>query len=121
MTITSANAPTLRKPLRLWPGVSIAIVVALTRYVIPAVAPDADIFGFPLAMLGVLVGTLGAVLIVLWWLLFSRARWQERVGALAVLPCWAERKAVDVAATATARPAMNRPFVMPRYRPLQST
>jgi outer membrane protein assembly factor BamB len=79
------NELTARKPLRLWPGVIIAIVVALFRYVIPLVAPDAALFSFPLAMLGVLVGMLGAVAIALWWLFLSRAYWSERLGAIVLM------------------------------------
>jgi outer membrane protein assembly factor BamB len=68
----------VRKPLRLWPGVLLAIVTFLLRYVALIVMPDALLY----ALFG---GLIGAVLIVLWWLLFSRARWFERLGALALM------------------------------------
>ena len=32
---------------------------------------------------GVLAAAMGAVLMTVWWLFFSRARWPERLGALA--------------------------------------
>ena len=58
-----------RKPLRLWPGIAIAIVQLLVMFLGPVVAPDAPV---PVGMLG---GVVGALLIFLWWLLLSRARW----------------------------------------------
>jgi outer membrane protein assembly factor BamB len=67
-----------RKPLRLWPGIVLAVAVALGRFVVPVVAPAAMQY----AVMG---GVLGALLIVLWWLLFSRAAWVERLGALVLM------------------------------------
>lgn len=65
------------KPLRLWPGIVLAILVLALRYGTPVVAPDELKFG----MLGSLACSL---LIGLWWLLFSRAPWVER-GAAVIL------------------------------------
>src|SRR6266850_5539050 len=78
---------TTQKPLRLWPAVVIAIVQLLVMFGGPIVAPDA---GLPIGMLG---GVVGALAIVVWWVLFSRARWFERVGAivLMVVAVWAVR------------------------------
>ncbi len=75
------NSETLapRKPLRLWPGVAIAIVQLLVMFLGPVVAPDAPL---PVGMLG---GVVGALLIFLWFLLLSRARWYERVGAIVLI------------------------------------
>jgi outer membrane protein assembly factor BamB len=72
------NQPTPRKPFRLWPGVVIAALMIAIGYVSPFVLPDQMILFFfaPVA---------GAVLILLWWLLFSRARWYERIGAIVVI------------------------------------
>ena len=70
--------PTPRKPLRLWPGLAIAALIVLARFFVPLIAPDA-------AMLGILGAAIGGVLVLLWWLLFSRARWTERLGALALM------------------------------------
>ncbi len=67
-----------RKPLRLWPGVAIAIVQCLAQFVAPLVNPE-------WVVVGVLGGLLGTLAILLWWLLFSRARWMERVGALVLM------------------------------------
>jgi outer membrane protein assembly factor BamB len=84
MTMNQTNELHPRKPLRLWPGVVLAIVVILGRYVIPTVAPDAEIFEIPLAILGVFAGMLGAIAIVVWWMFFSRAPWSERLSAVAL-------------------------------------
>src|SRR5258707_5842067 len=71
------NAPA-RKPLRLWPGVVIAILTCLVSYGLPLVRPD-DV------ILALLAGPIGALAIVLWWLLLSRAPWSERLGAVALM------------------------------------
>src|SRR3972149_10779709 len=63
-----------RKPLRLWPGIAIAVLLVLAGYVIPIFAPR-------YAGLAMIWAALGALIVILWWLLFSRARWYERVGA----------------------------------------
>lgn len=70
--------PASRKPLRLWPGVTLAILLVLIRFVVPLVLPDSG-------MLGALGGLAGALLIVLWWLFFSRAAWIERLGAVLLM------------------------------------
>jgi len=68
---------TARKPLRLWPAVAIATLM-LAGFLTPVILPRYA----GLAMLGAAVG---ALLIILWWLLFSRARWYERVGGLVLI------------------------------------
>ena len=68
----------LERRLRLWPGVVIVALIVLVRYVIPFFIPEADLSG-------VLVGVVGAALILIWWLFFSRAPWSERIGALFVI------------------------------------
>src|SRR5216684_5584564 len=79
MTIAQTNELTPRKPLRLWPAVVIAVVQLLVMFGGPVVAPDA---GLPIGMLG---GVGGALAIVVWWVLFSRAPWSERVGAIVLM------------------------------------
>jgi outer membrane protein assembly factor BamB len=74
--MTNEYANPSRKPLRLWPGVAAAAGIVLAKIVV-RVYPSA----FGADMLAPLAGTL---LIVVWWLLFSRAPWAERVGALLV-------------------------------------
>ena len=61
---------TLTRPLRLRPGVILAIVLVIARYLLPLIA---------------LSGVLLAVAIVLWWLLFSRAPWVERLAAVVLM------------------------------------
>jgi outer membrane protein assembly factor BamB len=70
--------PTPRKPLRLWPGLAIAALIVLARFAAPLILPDIE-------MLGILAAAIGGVLILLWWLLFSRAPWLERLGAIALI------------------------------------
>ena len=65
-------------PLRLWPGVAVAVLVVMLRFVLPAFVPD-------LIGAGVIGAAVGAFLIVVWWLFFSRASWSERVGALVIM------------------------------------
>src|SRR5438445_5560404 len=67
-----------RKPLRLWPGVVIAIVQCLLSFVVPVIYPDA-------MLIGLLAGPVCALAIVLWWMFFSRAPWSERLGAVALM------------------------------------
>src|SRR5688500_801909 len=67
-----------RQPLRLWPGLLVAALVALLRFVVPLVAPDASI-------IGLFAGLIGLVLVVLWWMFFSRAAWSERIGAIVLM------------------------------------
>ena len=74
--VQASAAP--RKPLRLWPGIVLAIVMVLARFVMPTIVPNTGI-------LGVLAGVAGFVLILLWWLFFSRAAWVDRIAALVVI------------------------------------
>jgi outer membrane protein assembly factor BamB len=67
------------KPLRLWPAVVIVSVQLLVMFGAPVVAPDSGM------LIGMLGGVVGALAILVWWLLFSRARWFERVGAIVLM------------------------------------
>lgn len=73
----TTNDTTLRKPLRLWPGVALAALVVLVRFVAP-LFPNG-------AMIGLLGSVAGGALILLWWLFFSRAPWVERLGAVVLM------------------------------------
>jgi outer membrane protein assembly factor BamB len=64
------------KPLRLWPGVVFAVIAGLGYALVVARV---------YVNYGILVGLVGGLLILLWWLLFSRARWYERIGAIVVI------------------------------------
>ena len=83
--ITESNKSKPRKPLRLWPGIVLAVLIVLLRFIVPVVAPNAMIGEMPLPMIGVFGGMLAALAVVLWWLLFSRARWFERLGAVVLM------------------------------------
>lgn len=67
-----------RKPLRLWPGVALALLLCVSKFLLPLFIPDQAVY----SMLGALACGL---LIVIWWLAFSRAPWQERLGGLALM------------------------------------
>jgi outer membrane protein assembly factor BamB len=65
--------------LRLWPGVLAVTLQWLAWVALPRLVPEATLYG--------LLGGIGCGLIVLlWWLFFSRAPWSERVGALVLMP-----------------------------------
>ncbi len=79
MTTTHAHELPSRKPLRLWPGVVAAVLLVLFKLVaVPLVAPGAP----PVGLLG---GLVAALVIVVWWLFFSRAPWSERLGAIVLM------------------------------------
>src|SRR6266568_3921478 len=69
---------TAKKPLRLWPGVVAAVLLCVVRFVVPLVFPDASVFT-------VLGGLVGALVVVVWWVFFSRAAWSERLGAIGLM------------------------------------
>ena len=84
MTIAQSSMTARRRPLRLWPGVAIAALMLFFRLVLPRVGPE-TLFGMPTMYIGVLAPLAGTLLIVLWWLFFSRAPWAERLGAVALM------------------------------------
>ena len=65
-------------PLRLWPGVLVVAVQWLVMFGLPLVSPERG-------GAAIVAGIAGAMLVLLWWLFFSRAPWSERVGAIAVM------------------------------------
>ncbi len=78
MTPARTLEPTLRKPLRLWPGVAIVTVQWLLWLVLPLVTPEGQLISF-------LGGVGGGLAVVVWWLFFSRAPWSERIGVLVLM------------------------------------
>jgi outer membrane protein assembly factor BamB len=78
MSIEHTVASTPRKPLRLWPGVAAAALLVLVGYVIPIFVPEYAGYG----MMG---AAAFGLIIILWWLLFSRARWYERLGSIVLM------------------------------------
>ena len=69
-----------QKLLRVWPGIVAVVLLWLSRFGIKAVIPGID--GFSKAMMTSFVF---AFLLVIWWAFFSRARWLERLSALALI------------------------------------
>jgi outer membrane protein assembly factor BamB len=70
---------TSSKSLRLWPGIVFVTLEWLLWTVFPLVAPAEQ------AVLGMLGGAACGLVVLLWWLFFSRAPWVERLGALALM------------------------------------
>jgi len=67
--------------LRLWPGVVAAAVIVIGLFIgllFTVAFPD-------LAAGGLLASIIGTLVVFVWWLFFSRARWFERLGAMALL------------------------------------
>lgn len=77
-TLKQTDELTPRKPLRLWPGVVAVALQWVLWLVLPIVSRDTAI----VAILGAVA--LGLVVVV-WWLFFSRAPWAERVGAIVLM------------------------------------
>ena len=80
--MTHDNLGVTRKPLRIWPVIVIAVLVAATLIIGPLLPFEEKL---SLSLAGMLGAVGGAVLITLWWLLFSRARWTERLGAIVLV------------------------------------
>ena len=73
----STPEPTPRKPLRLWPGVAASVLVLIGWSV--------RVFNPGYAGYGMMGAALLGPIIILWWLLLSRARWYERLAALPLM------------------------------------
>ncbi|MBE0647324.1 MAG: PQQ-binding-like beta-propeller repeat protein [Bacteroidales bacterium] len=69
--VHTEHKETLQKPLRLWPGIIIAILILLVRYILPAILPEALIPG-------IFGGLAAGLLVIVWWAFFSRATSLER-------------------------------------------
>lgn len=74
-----------QKPVRILPGLILAAMLVILRYLLPSLAPDAELGPFPIPLIGMLGGLLASVGILVWWLFFSRAGWRERVGAVLLI------------------------------------
>jgi outer membrane protein assembly factor BamB len=81
--LTGVSAPI--RPLRVWPGVVLVAFQAVAMWVLPWIAPEAEPFSLPVGLFGLFAGLAAGLGVVVWWLLFSRARWFERVGILLLL------------------------------------
>jgi outer membrane protein assembly factor BamB len=78
MTSLQTSTPAVRELRWLKPIIALAILIVLLRYLMPVVVPSTS-------MIGALGGLFGTLLILLWWLFFSRAPWFERIGVLALM------------------------------------
>ena len=68
------------RKLRLWPGIALLVLLFVFRIAVKAFVPGIEGFGYAV------LGSLGCMLaIILWWLIFSRARWVERLGAIGAI------------------------------------
>ena len=64
--------------LRIWPGVVAVILQSLLWFGVPVVAPD-------YAIVGILGAVVFGLVVVVWWMFFSRAPWVERIGAIVLM------------------------------------
>src|SRR5689334_17563444 len=79
MTSTqSGDSP--QKPLRVWPAIAAVLLQWFFRLGVKAAVPG--ITGFGYAVMGSLAF---AIVLIVWWAFFSRARRLERAGALALM------------------------------------
>ncbi|MBL9135345.1 MAG: PQQ-like beta-propeller repeat protein [Verrucomicrobiales bacterium] len=77
-TSPTPDPSTVPRELRLWPGILGAAGVITFKLGLPLFRPDSH----GAAILG---GFAFGILIILWWLFFSRAPWRERLGGLALI------------------------------------
>jgi outer membrane protein assembly factor BamB len=78
MSIDSGAQSVPRKPLRLWPGVTAVVLQWLLWVIAPLAVPGGIIYS-------VIGGALLGLVVILWWLFFSRAPWLERIGAIGLM------------------------------------
>lgn len=78
MTTEQIDQTTTGKPLRLWPGTVAAALMVILWTALPRVFPE-------VSGLEMVAMALCGLIILAWWLFFSRAPWIERLGALAVM------------------------------------
>ena len=70
------------RPLRLWPGIAAAVLIIVLGYLLRLVAPAGNDVFFIVEIIASMVGSL---VIVVWWVFFSRAAWFVRLGAMVTL------------------------------------
>jgi len=78
MTINQSDEPAHRKPLRLWPGVLAVALQWLLWFVVPTFFPETG-------PNGIFAGLCAGLVVVVWWLFFSRVPWLDRVGAFLLM------------------------------------
>jgi outer membrane protein assembly factor BamB len=75
------SKPGLSKPMRIWPAILLLLAMLLTRN-IRLVVSDLSAMG---SMLSAMLPTAMAILLMLWWLFFSRVSWRERFIGIAIV------------------------------------
>ncbi len=78
--ITTSASSSQRPFLRLWPGVIALSLLFFSRFGVKSLLPGFE--GFKTAMLA---SFSFGIIFILWWLLFSRAAWLERVAGLLMM------------------------------------
>src|SRR5262245_808646 len=76
--MSSIPSPESRKPLRLWPGVVLVVLQALVWLIAPVAVAGGMLYT-------VIAGLVGGLIVLLWWLFFSRAPWTDRLGAVVLM------------------------------------
>ena len=106
MPIAQTASSTGQRPLRLWPGVAAVALQWFLWLVFPVLVP-----GTTGGYISVFGGLIAGLLVIVWWLFFSRAAWLERLGAIAlmVVASFATRPFLDVS-VATAGMGMLQPI-----------
>jgi hypothetical protein len=74
----SMTIPVQRKHIRLWPGITLAILLLIIKYILSIISP-----GF--IVIGVFGGLIACLLIIVWWAFFSRTPFFDRLGALVLM------------------------------------
>ncbi len=90
MTVAQTDAPNRQTRIRLWPGVVALVLQWLGFFVLPVLMPDAILYG-------IMGAAVCALVILVWWLFFSRAPQAERWGtvALILLAAFATSRLID--------------------------
>ena len=78
MNIAQAGEPAHRKPIRLWPGVVAVVLQWVLMFGVPKVAPDALLYCL-------FAGLAAGVVVLVWWVFFSRAPWLDRLGVIVLM------------------------------------
>lgn len=78
MTMSQPDSLSDTPTLRVWPGIVLASILVILRFLIPFVVPGS----FGIAILG---GLIGSLLVIIWWLTLSRALWSDRLGAILLM------------------------------------
>ena len=80
----------MNKPLRLLPGVIIVAIQWIAWFIVPLLNPEWGVYGLA-------TGAACGLVVILWWLFFSRAPWLERLLPLVLIPVAviAARRVVD--------------------------